>query len=308
MTDASPPEPPPEWLDGPWPRDADREVAQLYGAVTQRLRVPYLSPFWRALFWNPETASSLWAAVEPVMATRAFEDAAMRVRRMSLIDGAAEMPTHQAFKADLVRAEVDWEMRDRIANFNAAVQYGLAKTLLAATWLNECGVRGAECGDSSRVQTPAVALRTLHSALVPTGLAPGAVPVSPVPPTETRGRLAELLPEIRATHGHAVDDDYFRSLGRLPEYLNAAWNAILPVVRDQPYDEHAARIRAEGRAQARAFSTAALPDLSPEGMERLRAVCAYYAERHLPDLLMDASMIKGITDGPERALANGYEV
>jgi len=284
--------PSPEWLEGPTAAEAPADVTALYAEIAVYLGVPYLGSMWRALAWDPQVLATLWQGIAPVMTTRAFEDEAEALRRAALIEEAVGMPSHQAFKADLVRAEIDFEMRERISNYNHAVEYGLARTLLAA----------ARLADPERGEDPPIG-ETLG-----VGIAPGAVAVPPLAPAEVRGRAAELLAEIPAAHGHPIADEYFRALGRIPDYLNAAWNAIKPVVRDEEYDARGAQLVEGARVAARRLPGSA-PDtsqLTPEQRARLDAVLGYFLERHLPDVLMDAAMIKAITDGPDQASANRF--
>ena len=289
--------PPAEWLDGPSPPDVPREAAAVYSEIAAHLRVPFLGSFWRSLAWEPAVFSSLWEQLRPLLSSRAFEREAAGLRHAALIEEVVEMSSHQAFKGDLVRSEIDFEMRERIANYNAAVHYALPKTLLVATWLLTPGTGSPPADDSSPV---------------PVGIAPGAVAVPPAPPNEVRGRLAELLEEIPRAHGHALADDYFRSIGRLVDYLNAAWNAIKPVVRDEPYDERARLLVDGARAAAARLGgggdAARSLNVGEQDRSRLDRVLRYYAERHLPDMLLDVAMIKGLTDGPERAQDSPYEL
>jgi len=293
------PDPPPTaWLDGPAAGEAAPAISAYYDDVAAHLRVPFLGPFWRSLTFEPSLVESLWAALSALLSTRAFEREAVALRRAALIDEAVTMPSHQAFKADLVRAEVDFEMRERIGNYNAAVHYALPKTLLAATWLETSPVT------SSAPPAPSEAL--------PPGVAAGAVAVTPLPPQARRGRVAELLEEIPRVHGHQLTDEYFLALGRLPDYLNAAWNAIRPIVRDEPYNE-----RVGGIVDLAVAGVARLP-APPVGFHenlarhaeaaRLRAVLAYFSHRHLPDILLDVAIIKGLTDGPERAQWSPFDL
>lgn len=289
--------PPAEWLDGPAGRDAPKAVARVQAEIGAYLRVPYLGPFWRSLSWNEDAYTAIWADAKPLLASVAVEREAADLRRAALITEAAEMSSHQAFKGDLVRSEIDHQMREQIANYNAAVQYSLAKSLLVATWL---------------IAPPSAAAQgTPTDETIPVGLARGAFAVPPVPPDEVRGRLAELLEEIPRAHGHPIADEYFRALGRLTDYLNAAWNAIKPVVRDEPYEDRASALTVQAEA-----ALARLParpavlalDLAGADRERFERVLRYFARRHLPDLLIDVSMIKGLTDGPELAQVNRYDL
>jgi hypothetical protein len=240
----------------------------------------------------------IWQTLGPLLSTGEFERGAAALRRAALIEPAVEMSSHQAFKGDLVRVEIDYEMRQRIANYNAAVHYALAKTLLAVTWLDR------QLSGGSSAPPPTAIVES-----IPQGIAPGAVAVPPLAPHEVRGRAAELLAEIPRAHGHPIADEYFRALARLPDYLNAAWNAIKPIVRDDAYDQRGRDLVERATDIAGALPAPAFPrSLPSEHGRRLVAVTTYYAHRHLPDLLIDAALIKGLTDGPDMAQISAYDV
>jgi hypothetical protein len=288
--------PPPEWLDGPADADASSETHAVYEQIAARLRVPFLGPFWRALTWDQPVFGGIWHTLGPLLSTGEFERGAAALRRAALIEPAVEMSSHQAFKGDLVRVEIDYEMRRRIANYNAVVHYALGKTLLAANWL-DLNLSGRAASSGRLVET------------IAPGIAAGAVAVPPLAPHEVRGRAAELLAEIPRAHGHPIADEYFRALARLPDYLNAAWNAIKPLVRDEAYDERGRALVEQALRTAGGLPAAVvLPDLTPPQSRRLTAVTAYFARRHLPDLLIDAALIKGLTDGPDLAQVSPYDV
>ncbi|MGH2586395.1 MAG: hypothetical protein ACRDJE_15890 [Dehalococcoidia bacterium] len=297
INDAVPDPPPAEWLDGPLAPDAPAELSALYDEVAAHLRVPFLGPFWRALAWDQGQFARLWPAIRPLLTSAAFEREAASLRRAALIEEAVTMPSHQAYKADLVRAEVDFEMRARIANYNAAVHYALPKTLLVAAWL---------------LAPPASSSDTTTDNPIPTGIAPGAVAVTPVPPQFIRGRLAELLEEIPRAHQHPIADEYFRALGRMTDYLNPAWNALKPIVRDDPYDERSRDLAYQAESAIPRLPAnpdwlhAAVTD-DPDS-PRLQAVLTYFARRHLPDTLIDVAIVKGLTDGPDEAQGNAFEL
>jgi hypothetical protein len=290
-TNGTVPQPPPaDWLDGPLAPDAPADLAALYDGVAAYLRVPFLGPFWRALAWDQPRFASLWQEIRPLLTHRTFEQQAAALRRAALIEEAITMPSHQAFKADMVRAEIDFEMRDRIGNYNAAALYALPKSLLVAAWL---------------LAPPATTERPddLEGA-IPIGIAAGAVAVPPAPPQQIRGRLAELLDEIPRAHQHPIADEYFRAIGRMPDYLNAAWNALKPIVRDEPYDDRARTLVHHAQTAINhlpARSPEAGTILSGSNADRYRAVLTYFSHHHLPDILIDVAIVNGLTVGPDRA-------
>lgn len=275
-------------------------ASSVLGDISAALRVPYLGTFWRSLAWDEATLLRVWAALQPVVTSWPFERAAAELRRKALIPEAAGMSSHQAFKGDLVRSEIDWDMQARIRNYNAAVEYGLAKSLLAAAWL-----RLALAGD------PGAASPSGPSGTIPVGVAQNAVAVGPIPPGEERGRVVNLFPLVQEGHGHPILDEYFRALGRIPDYLNAAWNALKPVVRDELYDERGSELTAAATEAARVLASpngTALAEISGETRSRLEAVTAYCHERLLPDLLMDVAVIRGLGEGLDAVTTSPYDL
>jgi hypothetical protein len=271
---------------------ASPEVRALFDDIIRTLRVPFVGLFWRVLAADPPVLRLAWEAVAPNLRTWAAERAADRLRARALIAEAAGISSHKAFKGDLVRAEIDYDLRTRIANFNHIALYALPKHLLAVTMLSEALEGRPVGGAGGQVST------------IPLGVAPGAVPVAPLDPGAARGRAAELLPDIAAGHGHPVVEDYYRSLARLPDYLGAAWNAIRPVVRDEEYDARGAELR---RMAIEAVRTLPYPVSFPGGRLRppqvgeLAQVLRLFRDRILPDALIDAALITALTDGPEAA-------
>lgn len=269
--------------------EAPPEVQAVFTEITRTVRVPFPSLLWRVLAADPPVLRAAWRAVAPNLRTLAAERAADRLRERALIEEAAGIASHKAFKGDLVRAEIDYDLRTRIANFNHAALYALPKHLLAAVMLSEA-LAGRQPTGGGNAQE------------IPLGPAPGAVAVAPVDPTAVRGRVAELLAEIAAAHGHPTAEDYFRGLARLPDYLAAAWNALKPVVRDEAYDERGRELVTMARAAYRAmpysvpFPNNAVP---PARAGELGTLLALFAERILPDVLIDAAIITALTDGPE---------
>ncbi|MER3419825.1 MAG: hypothetical protein C4290_04540 [Chloroflexota bacterium] len=196
----------------------------------------------------------------------------------------------------MARAEIDYDLRTRIANFNHVALYALPKHLLAAVLLSEALAGRQPRGDGDARE-------------IPLGPAPGALAVSPVDPSAVRGRAAELLPTIAAAHGHPVVEDYFRCLARLPDYLAAAWNALKPVVRDPVYDERGSELVAMARAASHSFPhPVPFPDdtVAPGRAGELAALLTLFAERILPDVLVDAAIITALTDGPEARGRNPF--
>lgn len=272
-------------------------VRAVFDEIAGTLRVPFVGLFWRVLAADPDVLALAWQAVAPNLRTRAAEDAAAALLRRAFIAEAAGMSSHKAFRGDLVRAEIDHDLRTRIGNFNHIATYALPKHLLAVAMLAEA-LEGRTAGGGDG-----------DPAAIPHGVAAGAVPVSPLDPAAARGRAAELLPAIARAHGHPTAEDYFRSLARLPDYLGAAWNAIRPVVRDAEYDARGRELVDAAVASVRALPhPVRLPPgrLPPPQVGELGRLLHLFRDRMLPDTLMDATMITALTDGPDTGGRTSY--
>ena len=278
---------------------APPDIKAVFNDIAQVLRVPVVGLFWRVLAATPELLHTCWQAVRDNLTTLELERAATDLARRAFIEEAAGMSSHKAFKGDLVRVEIDFDLRSRIGNYNQIAYYALAKHLLAVSML-DLSVRG---------ESPTGTNATPEH--LPYGIAEGAVAVSPVDPATARGKAAEILPVIAAGHGHPTTEDYFRSLARLPDYLAAGWNAIKPVVRDEYYDERGRELVARATDMAR---TAPLPipldtaALSPEQRQNLQALIDLFRLSLLPDTLMDCALMVALTDGPDAGGRSRYSL
>ena len=278
---------------------ASPEVRAIFQDIVYTIRVPFVGLFWRVMASDPPVLRLAWETVAPNLRARAAERAADDLRRRALIVEAAGIESHKAFKGDMVRAEIDYDLRSKIGSFNHIAYYALPKHLLAVTMLAEAlegrPVGGAD-GDTSEI---------------PLGMAAGAVPVAPLDPSAARGRAAELLPRVAEGHGHPTPEDYFRSLARLPDYLNAAWNVLKPVVRDPEYDARGGELVTMAvEAVRRLPHPVPFPDgkLQPGQIGEVAQLLRLFRDRILPDTLMDAAIVTALMDGPEEGGRSTYEV
>jgi hypothetical protein len=274
---------------------SDPDVAAIYGRIPALVGVPGVHKLWRWLATSPQLLPSLWPAIDESLRAIELEDYAHRLRAVAFIVEAAGMPSHKAFRGDLVRAEIDANMRAKIERFNDASQLGLSRLLVVAQamarpWTGT-PVEPGEAGYAS----PIPALR-------------GAVYVAPLRSQEITGKAREVLMRVQDTHSLPFLDDYFYSIARIPEYLGAAWNAISPVVGDAMYLDRAAeltRIADEAASVLpvrKAFSSA-LQGLHSDRPDSIRSTLRQFAEQVLPQTLIDVTLIKALTSGPEHAVS-----
>ena len=136
--------------------------------------------------------------------------------------------------------------------------------------------------------------------------------IEPMDPAEARGELPGLFAEIRARHGYAALADYTRTIARAGDFLRVAWNPLRPVVGDPEYAARAAAVAgraAELAAELRALAPTPFA-LTPEPDSSGSAVAAvrFYRLRLLPETLIEVTIVKGLTDGPDGAARNRYSL
>jgi hypothetical protein len=273
-------------------------IAEIFAQLPPAVGVPGVHLFWRLLANFPEVLQRVWFPLAAVLKSRALAQAAAGLRRDAFIEEAVGMPSHKAFRGDLVRAEIDADFRDKISNFNDLSQYGLSRLLVLVSAL-----LAPPSADAARDVTPAS----------PAPAAPDPVYVPPLRAAEARGKAVEVLERTRAEHGSVLLDDYYRSLARIPDYLAAAWNAIRPLVGDPEYQARAAAL--VENATAAAARVPAPLDLSGEfgtfsepRRSQLRGLITYFGQVLLPQTLIDVTLIKALTEGPERATRTPFDI
>ncbi len=206
------------------------------------------------------------------------------------------MPSHKAFRGDLVRAEIDAELRQRIEHFNATSQTRVARLLVLAAAMRE-GVSGRASAPARKAEADAQA-GSIAGVLVP-----------PLRPAERQGKAAEVLGRIETEHGLPFLDDYYLCLARIPDYLSAAWNALRPLVGDPAYLELGKRLtlRAAAGAGADPVATAASQALEACALPDQAAIVGQlnaWVEKVLPETLVDIALIKALTSGPGKATSS----
>ena len=266
-------------------------IQRIFAQVPASAGVPGVHLVWRLLANFPDVLEAAWPPLDAAFGSDALEGGARRLRRQAFIEEAVGLPSHKAFRGDLVRAEIDADFREKISNFNDLSQYGLSRLLIVLAAL--------DAPESRERAGAAMSVRV-------TGTPAGAIYVPPLRAGEARGTAIEILERVRREHGLALLDDYCRSLARIPDYLAAAWNAICPLVNDTEYLARAAELSGEAaRIAAELRIPLALGPATARLTQRhavqLRGVIAYFARLLLPQTLIDVTLVKALTEGPQRA-------
>jgi hypothetical protein len=271
----------------------DPELAGVFAAVPGLVGAPGVHGLWRRLANHPAFLLSVWPSVAASFEALETEDCAQRLRADAFIVEAVGMPSHKAFRGDLVRAEIDAEFRAKIEHFNDISQYALSRLMVIAVSLAS--------PVSTGVDVQPAALTPKFSRL---GL--DAVYVPPLRPGEGGDKTREILQRVEREHALPFIDDYYRSLGRIPEFLSAAWNAIRPIVGDSAYIDRGLelfRLASETATNLPAglAASTALAELGGEEALIIRKMLADFSEKVLPQTLIDVTLIKALTSGPQHA-------
>ncbi len=272
--------------------DAPASVRAVCEEIRAVLRVPFVDQFWRVLANEPDYLEAAWRWLAPWLGSMQAERAAESLRGAAVIELAIGLPAHKAFRGDLTRNEVGADDRERISNFNMAAHYVLPKLLLAAFALQATSAASARAGE------PPVAL--------PRGVAEGMPRVEPIDPDQAFGEIPGLFTEIRAAHGYQPIADYYRTIARAGDFLRLAWNPLRPIVGDPEFVQRCQVVIEQARASAASVSRAAGDP--PAASEETRAALAFCSTRLLPETLVEVTIIKGLTDGPDGAALNRYSL
>jgi hypothetical protein len=279
---------------------AEPAIGAIFEQIPAAMGVPGVHLFWRLLGNFPGFLEAAWPALAVTLGSQALAEAAERLRHAAFIIEAVGLPSHKAFRGDLVRAEIDADFRAKIEQFNDASQNGLARLLVTAA-----AIRGSVRGNAFQASGPAVS--------TPRHEAPrNWVAVPPLRENEAAPKARELLDRIQREHHSRYLDDYFRSLGRIVEYLGATWNAIRPLVGDPEYIARASALSRMASDDALVLPTPTLlrpvfGELRADDATTLLALLDYFVDEHLPQALIDVTLIKALTSGPDRATVDRWE-
>jgi len=269
-------------------------VAAIFAEIPSAVGAPGVHLVWRLLANFPDWLIEHWPALSAALSSPDLRRFALDIQRAAFIQEAVGLPSHKAFRGDLARAEIDAELREKIENFNAQSQVALSRLLVAMALARRLPRGG-------RSDTELALLRQPQASS-----SPGGVYVPPLRAGEARGKAVEVLARLSAEHGLPLIDDYLRSLARIPDYLSAAWNAISPLVGDPEYLARAAYLSALAvdASVATLVPQQAAPRLPPAGRRPspISALLDALLDRLLPQALIDVTLIRALTSGPEHAV------
>ena len=274
------------------PERADERILPVYDDVRNTFRVPIVNFFFRVLANYPDYLVPAWNGFSPCLRTVKFERAADALRANALLDTVPDS------------SSVDWAALgdfSRIKPFTDTIHYILPKLLATAIAFHEdlgCAIR------------PGAAVPVDAGEEMPPGIVRGAVSISMIDPAHTKDQLGEIFEAIKTAHGHPEVATYYRSLAHWPRFLAAVWEKLAPVAGSPAYERHKQAVLEQALRTVETFTVKSSGTeagiSSPRQSAEIRAICAVFRFRLIPDLLLDVSLIKAMLDGPDAARVSRF--
>lgn len=253
------------------PDQADERIRPVYEDIQRTLRVPFVNLIFRTLANDPDYLVPAWETLAPVLRTRGLERAADELRAEALLEPVPET------------AGVEWDTTgplEKIRAFNDTIHYVLPKLLLIATAWDEEEFGDGE-GDRSEI---------------PLGVAKGTDKAQMVSSEGASERVRRLLEREKLAHGHPLASSYYRILANWPDFFEAAWTRIEPIVGSADYIRR--------RDSLVDLATRAVRDLPVAGQMRktartddVSALLAAFRRDFIPSMMLDVALIKAMPDG-----------
>ncbi len=270
------------------PDRADERVLRVFDQQCRTLRVSTVDRMFRTLANFPELLEASWKAVRDIVGTREFEQDADWIRATAVLEPvpiARDVRSHAGEELGRLRAITD------------AVHYALPKMLLVATAFEAML-------HTRRADRHASPDDHLDAAPLPSGPPPGMVTLRTIAPSDANGRVRELYEDIQKAHGHPTVATWFRALAARPDFLDAVWDELRPIVGSEPWLRRKRLLLNSTEAIVREWDLPDLPQqlITPDA----RAIVAAYRRVLIPDVLIDACLVKGMLDGERAAFHSRF--
>ena len=275
------------------PDQADERIKPIYEDIQRTLRVPIVNLIFRTLANYPDYFENLWKQLSPKLRTETFEKAADSLRREALLKPVPDVSGLYLDKLDDL---------DKLRAFNDTIHYVLPKLLIITTAFEE-STFGLDKESGNNPVSDA-------SKEIPLGAAAGTTKVKMVDPDKASDRVQGLFDSIKERHGHPLVSSYFRGLGNWPDFLEQAWHRLKPIVGTTDYEDSKQQLigRSETTAREMGFPKLKQTMLNEKQSGEVRAILAAFRLKFIPEMLLDAALIKAMLDGPEEATTSRFSV
>ena len=263
--------------------DASDEIDELYHDIRQTLRVTGVNLIVRALAGYHNALPTIWQALSPVVSTRAFEQAADRVRARA-VESTAVMERLGVPDSVRLGPSQSYQIQKALALYH----YINPKLLVMISALRS--VIEEEHTSPSGEQGHALSVDPL-----PRGEPNEMYPMEMVSDKPDEEQIAMVFEGIIERYSLSSINSDYRTLALWPEYLAAAWGRLQPLSESPAYRCTVDVLQEEARAQA--LSLPVVVGLSPtEFEERISDAAAVKEkiadfERVLPPLILNIAML-----------------
>ncbi|MDQ3350047.1 MAG: hypothetical protein M3545_19030 [Acidobacteriota bacterium] len=157
------------------------------------------------------------------------------------------------------------------------IHYVLPKLLLIATALHETEFEPAPDGSAAEPLA--------DPSRIPAGAAEGTTKVEMVEPEKADERVRTLFESVRERHQHPLVSSYYRGLGNWPDFLDAAWERVRPLVGSDAYEARKGMLIDFARGAVRNLPIAgtAATELPEAQRDEVRALLAALEQVHPGD-------------------------
>jgi hypothetical protein len=132
-----------------------------------------------------------------------------------------------------------------------------------------------------------------------------------VSPQTAGAEVNAIFEDIQDRHGHPGVPSYYRGIAQKPDFLDASWSRVAPVVHSPSYKStkhgllEGAR-RATERLPLTGRDSAIEAGVDEVQIEQLRAVLAVFRFRVIPETFIEVALIKTLLDGPDAARSSRF--
>ncbi len=228
---------------------AESRVAEIYREIKAALGLPHVNLLFQAYGAYPSFLELQWRAIQPMVRTAEFFNAAERLR------AEAYTRAHNYFSVPDFCAEVKEKQltpgaRQELAEIVELFHYNNPLLLLIVAALT----RAFDEGPSPQRQSSGAAGHPVFEHK----------PVSVPEDTEIE-RVKKIYEDMKRTLDLPFINSDYRAFGRFPDFLEAYWNAMKPALSSPFYAEHKRRLKES--AIALAAELPVTPQLSIDQMQ-----------------------------------------
>ncbi|CAN5525185.1 hypothetical protein BH20VER1_BH20VER1_11090 [soil metagenome] len=215
--------------------DAEGEIERVYHEIRQVLRVSGVNLNFRTWAMFEKFLPAMWDAMRPNLETRAFESGADRVRSEA-VTAASQMPRLNALETVRLGESQRYQVQAALDLYHY-----VNPKLLVLTSAVRLALDGERLGGPTGQKVEQLER----------GEPPRMSPMEMVAAEPDDERLGNFFRDIEKTLGLSPINSDYRTLALWPDYLDAAWTKLKPLIGEHSYQQAADALRETARNAAR---------------------------------------------------------